>query len=161
MGLGIFGLVVGGFSELPRSSHSKMTYFCFSTKMLAINARSQGDQIWRIFASWVIVYFGQFCEVSETCTRKKWRIQFRKQWVGLHFGRFFTQTHLVTLFCSKLSLNVLIFRSLHEKSRVQKKLECQKIEKKEKCIRVDCQGCQMVCFQTKNPNWGKFRRALE
>jgi hypothetical protein len=23
------------------------------------------------------------------------------------------------------------------------------------------QGCQMVCFQTKNPNWGKFWRALE
>jgi hypothetical protein len=23
------------------------------------------------------------------------------------------------------------------------------------------QGCQMVCFQTKNPNLGKFCRALE
>jgi hypothetical protein len=23
------------------------------------------------------------------------------------------------------------------------------------------QGCQMVYFQTKNPNWGKFWRALE
>jgi hypothetical protein len=23
------------------------------------------------------------------------------------------------------------------------------------------QGCQMVCFQTKNPNLGKFWRALE
>jgi hypothetical protein len=23
------------------------------------------------------------------------------------------------------------------------------------------QGCQMVCFQTKNPNLGKFRRALD
>jgi hypothetical protein len=23
------------------------------------------------------------------------------------------------------------------------------------------QGCQMICFQTKNPNWGKFWRALE
>jgi hypothetical protein len=23
------------------------------------------------------------------------------------------------------------------------------------------QGCQMVCFQTKNPNLGKFLRALE
>jgi hypothetical protein len=23
------------------------------------------------------------------------------------------------------------------------------------------QDCQMVCFQTKNPNWGKFWRALE
>jgi hypothetical protein len=22
-------------------------------------------------------------------------------------------------------------------------------------------GCQMVCFQTKNPNWGKFWRALD
>jgi hypothetical protein len=27
---------------------------------------------------------------------------------------------------------------------------------------ADChQGCQMVCFQTKNPNLGKFWRALE
>jgi hypothetical protein len=27
---------------------------------------------------------------------------------------------------------------------------------------LDCkQGCQMVYFQTKNPNMGKFRRALE
>jgi hypothetical protein len=25
----------------------------------------------------------------------------------------------------------------------------------------DSQGCQMVCFQTKNPNLGKFWRALE
>jgi hypothetical protein len=25
----------------------------------------------------------------------------------------------------------------------------------------DSQGCQMVCFQTKNPNLGKFKRALE
>jgi hypothetical protein len=23
------------------------------------------------------------------------------------------------------------------------------------------QGCQMVCFQTKNPNWGKFWRVLQ
>jgi hypothetical protein len=27
--------------------------------------------------------------------------------------------------------------------------------------RNDDQGCQMVCFQTKNPNLGKFWRALE
>jgi hypothetical protein len=26
---------------------------------------------------------------------------------------------------------------------------------------VPNQGCQMVCFQTKNPNLGKFWRALE
>jgi hypothetical protein len=26
---------------------------------------------------------------------------------------------------------------------------------------VEAQGCQMVCFQTKNPNLGKFWKALE
>jgi hypothetical protein len=27
--------------------------------------------------------------------------------------------------------------------------------------KINDQGCQMVCFQTKNPNLGKFWRALE
>jgi hypothetical protein len=31
-------------------------------------------------------------------------------------------------------------------------------EKIEGCYK---QGCQMVCFQTKNPNLGKFLRAFE
>jgi hypothetical protein len=28
-------------------------------------------------------------------------------------------------------------------------------------IHLQLQGCQIVCFQTKNPNLGKFMRALE
>jgi hypothetical protein len=29
------------------------------------------------------------------------------------------------------------------------------------CLSIALQGCQMVCFKTKNPNLGKFWRALE
>jgi hypothetical protein len=56
----------------------------------------QGDQIGRIFARWVIVYFGQFffklqkkpnCLILELA-RKKLCINFDKKWVGLHFGQY-------------------------------------------------------------------------
>jgi hypothetical protein len=32
---------------------------------------------------------------------------------------------------------------------------------RERLLRPRRQGCQMVCFQTKNPNLGKFWRALD
>jgi hypothetical protein len=62
----------------------------------------QGDQIGRIFAQGSIVYFGQF---SKNYTGNFWLIlpkyilctSFDKKWVGLHFKRHFSQTHLVTL----------------------------------------------------------------
>jgi hypothetical protein len=64
----------------------------------------QGDQIGRIFANWVIVYFGQFYENYKSSTHilgifsaVKFIHKCLKKCVGLHFGRFFDQTHLVTL----------------------------------------------------------------
>jgi hypothetical protein len=56
--------------------------------------RDQGDQIWRIVASWAIVNFGQFSE-SYRSSPKAWPtfflchsyfFIFEKMWTGLHFG---------------------------------------------------------------------------
>jgi hypothetical protein len=56
----------------------------------------QGDQIGRIFAPWVIVYFGQFFEnyrssphfwsTFSTVKVMNWYCQ---KWLGLHFGLVF------------------------------------------------------------------------
>jgi hypothetical protein len=35
------------------------------------------------------------------------------------------------------------------------------LRKKDASTHPCCQGCQMVCFHTKNPNLGKFWRALD
>jgi hypothetical protein len=65
----------------------------------------QGDQIGRIFAYWAIVFFGQFFENYRRGTNS-WATFFHgksnaliltKIELGLHFGRFFSQAHLVTL----------------------------------------------------------------
>jgi hypothetical protein len=70
----------------------------------------QGDQIGRIFAYWAVVYVGQFSEnyrssVNSYTTFSRYTlcINFGKKWVGLHFGRFFSQTHLVTVHHRNLS----------------------------------------------------------
>jgi hypothetical protein len=66
--------------------------------------RNQGDQIGGIFTQWMIVYFRQFSENYGNsphfwATHELFStviIIFTKC-IGLHFGRFFLQTHLVTL----------------------------------------------------------------
>jgi hypothetical protein len=45
---------------------NQVTIFCSKAMMIFFDAadffsRKQGDQIGRIFAQWVIIYFGQFC----------------------------------------------------------------------------------------------------
>jgi hypothetical protein len=64
----------------------------------------QGDQI---FAQRAIVYFGKFKKqktymyipqyFATFCHEHFSYINFDKKWIGLHFWRFFSQTHLGTL----------------------------------------------------------------
>jgi hypothetical protein len=57
----------------------------------------QGDQIVKIFAKWLIVYFGMFFgkltkvanHVLVIFPLSRLRINTVQKWVGLHFGRFF------------------------------------------------------------------------
>jgi hypothetical protein len=61
----------------------------------------------RIFASWATVSLGSFLKIVEEAYifgllmyfhgKSHVIITFVKNWVGLHFGRFCSQTHLVTL----------------------------------------------------------------
>jgi hypothetical protein len=62
----------------------------------------QGDQIGRIFAFWAIAW--SLLKIRTVAhiirlllPRQKCCISFGKKWIGLTFGRFFSQTHLVTL----------------------------------------------------------------
>jgi hypothetical protein len=65
----------------------------------------QGDQIRRIFAQWVFFYIGQFSENDKKqsaffevlFSTVKVTHQFRQKCIGLHFVRFYSQTHLATL----------------------------------------------------------------
>jgi hypothetical protein len=58
---------------------------------------TQGDQIWRVFAYWAIVYFGQRFENYTSCAifgdtffhGTSYVLILTKKWDGLHFGRFF------------------------------------------------------------------------
>jgi hypothetical protein len=59
-------------------------------------SHSQGDQIGRIFAHWVIFFFGQFLKMTFLGYFKP-KVKVMLKWVGLPFGRFFSQTHMVTL----------------------------------------------------------------
>jgi hypothetical protein len=60
----------------------------------------------RIFAHWAIVYFWQLLIITkEACgfghffpREKLLCISLHKKWVGLHFGRVFSQTHLGPIF---------------------------------------------------------------
>jgi hypothetical protein len=55
----------------------------------------QGDQIWRNFAQWVIVYLGLFGLLFQ---QLRLGIKIGKKWVGLPtFWAIFLQLHLVTL----------------------------------------------------------------
>jgi hypothetical protein len=72
--------------------------------------REQGDLIGRIFAQLlVIVYIEQFNKNYKSVAKfwatffPKYRLcsNFKEILVGLHFGRFFSQYHLVTLLASK------------------------------------------------------------
>jgi hypothetical protein len=76
----------------------------FSTEASSGLNPEQGDQIGRNFAYWLIVYFGHFLRNSKVCQtfwlffpRNKFCINFDKKCFGLHFGRFFSKTHPVTL----------------------------------------------------------------
>jgi hypothetical protein len=67
--------------------------------------KDQGDKIGRIFAQWVNVYFGQFFEnrgkwladIFGDFSTVKFMHSFGRKCSGLHFGRLFSPTHLVTL----------------------------------------------------------------
>jgi hypothetical protein len=57
---------------------------------------NQGGQIGRIFANWVIAYFGQFFENDKSCPNlltlspwQKWRINFGKNEFGYILGDIF------------------------------------------------------------------------
>jgi hypothetical protein len=66
---------------------------------------SQGGQIGLLFSYWAIICFGQFIEKHRKkpnfsgyfLTQKKLPIKFDPKQVGLHFWRFFSQTHPDTL----------------------------------------------------------------
>jgi hypothetical protein len=77
----------------------------------------QDNQIGRIFAHWAIVYFDEFLKMTEaaqtfglhTFSSAKVMYLFRQKWVGLHFGRFFSPTHLVALFGMSTQKNIFAF----------------------------------------------------
>jgi hypothetical protein len=68
-------------------------------KQLNVTA-DQGDKIGRIFAQWLTLYFGQFfSKITELATligyffpRLLLCINFAKNCIGQHFGRFFTNS---------------------------------------------------------------------
>jgi hypothetical protein len=65
--------------------------------------QGQGDQIGRIFAQWTIVLTLGSLKNDISCPKcGASLLQYSlciltKKWIGLHFGRFFSKTHLVTL----------------------------------------------------------------
>jgi hypothetical protein len=68
-------------------------------------SHEQGDLIWRMFAYWAIVYFGRFfLKITELL--KVLGYFFPPKWVGLHFGRFFSQAPLVALVMMESSVDI-------------------------------------------------------
>jgi hypothetical protein len=62
------------------------------------------------------------------------------------------------VFISESGFSIFFFEISAEKIFLKNK------NSREKCVEIACvcyQGCQMVYFQTKNPNLGKFRRVLD
>jgi hypothetical protein len=74
-------------------------------------AFAKGDQVGRIFAHKVIVYFGHFVENCRSCPKrvnlihgKNYATFRQKNGLGFILGDFFSQTHLVTLHSCKHGL---------------------------------------------------------
>jgi hypothetical protein len=109
-------------------------------------SRDQGDQIGRILADWAIAYIlwavfllHKYPEVGLLYFHgKNYVLVSTKQWVG-PFWTIFSRTHPVTLL-----------------STVAIKMRCGGCKRRNRCD----QDCQMLVFQTKNPNLGKFWKAL-
>jgi hypothetical protein len=76
------------------------------------------DQIWRIFAQWAIVcsLWAVFLKIAEEAIifgatfspTVKVMYFFRRKCIGLRFGRFFSQAHLVTLARNKSVLQHIL-----------------------------------------------------
>jgi hypothetical protein len=88
----------------------------FKVKALFSSQDNQCEQIGRISAQWVIVYFGRIYHafLSYFIPWLSLFINFDTKWVGIHFGRFFSHTHLVTLqdiivLASRIGFNAGIF----------------------------------------------------
>jgi hypothetical protein len=73
----------------------------------------QGDQIGRIFYFWATVTLGSFLKITEmdqiiglliSTGKETYVLIFTKKIIGLHFGRFFSETYLVTL-CAGFKLD--------------------------------------------------------
>jgi hypothetical protein len=95
-------------THIPLLRKAIFSFFQFSQISIYPLICKQGDQIGRIFAYWAIALFGQFFENFRWSTTI-WAALFHgksfvlnhQQPTGLHFGlRFFSQTHLVTLFAT-------------------------------------------------------------
>jgi hypothetical protein len=75
---------------------------------------------------------------------------FWRKWIGPHFGLFF---------------NKLLIRSPWKDGQLRWDRRPPFASHQTFCSSCQAsprkQGCQIVCFQTKNPNLGKFWRALE
>jgi hypothetical protein len=98
------------FLRFDRQDASYVCLFANATKQQKVKwpwhfALRQCDQIWQIFAYRATAYLGW--RLSKSQKQHKWLgyffprshlcINFYKKWIGLHFGRFFSRAHLVTL----------------------------------------------------------------
>jgi hypothetical protein len=70
-------------------------------------AREQGDQIGRSFAifEWLFTLGRIFKTTTETANI---HISYDKKWAGRHFGRFFSQTHPVTVLENKVCFWLMV-----------------------------------------------------
>jgi hypothetical protein len=119
----------------------------------------QGDQIGQFFAYWAIVYFGKyFCKLKKKavfwplfCTVLIWT-----KMGGATFFHKLSPCH---------ELNFRRIGSKREKNSTDFETSCLKatfFRSGQKPLKVrQRQGCQMVYFQTEDPNLGKFWRALQ
>jgi hypothetical protein len=68
-----------------------------------LDGSSTGRPDWANFRIWgdcVLFAFKKITELDKTLGILFSKVKFVKNWIGLHFGRFFSQTHLVALLIS-------------------------------------------------------------
>jgi hypothetical protein len=145
--IGVHGDFLGAKGSAPGDAGlDAMQTLIFGDGSKKNGSRDQGDQIGRILADWAIAYIlwavfllHKYPEVGLLYFHgKNYVLVSTKQWVG-PFWTIFSRTHPVTLL-----------------STVAIKMRCGGCKRRNRCD----QDCQMLVFQTKNPNLGKFWKAL-
>jgi hypothetical protein len=106
--------------NLPKIGIFGLKMYHLATLVYCIVSNDQDDQIDRIFAQRVIVYFGQLLETNEVAHilgKLYSSVEFMhcgNEWVGLHFGRFFHK--LIWSPCQRLKIGWSFSRNTFDES---------------------------------------------